>query len=119
MEEDQGWVRLAGAARLGAGEMAGFSVGAQRIALYHLADGGWRASEDRCTHGQACLTEGYLEGNTVECPLHGGRFDLATGAGLGSPIFHDLVLYPVRVEGADVLVRPGASKGGASEGGAS
>lgn len=114
MEEDQGWVRLAGAARLGVGEMAGFSVGARRIALYHLADGGWRASEDRCTHGQACLTEGYLEGSTVECPLHGGRFDLTTGAGLGSPIFHDLVLYPVRVEGADVLVQPDVSGEGAS-----
>lgn len=107
MADQQEWVRLAGAASLGRGEMGGFAAGGRRIALYHLEDDGWRASDDCCTHGRARLTEGWLDGCEVECPLHAGRFDLNTGAGLGAPIVDDLVLYEVRLDGADVLVHLG------------
>jgi len=57
-----------------------------------------------CTHAFALLTEGFLDGEVIECPLHAGRFDVRTGKGLCAPIETDLATYQVRVDGADVLV---------------
>lgn len=98
------WVRVAGAGDLAAGEMKAVEAKGRKLALYHLDDNTWAASAHLCTHAYAELTEGWLDGCIIECPLHGGRFDLTTGAGLGAPIEQDLVLYPVRLEGEDVLV---------------
>jgi nitrite reductase/ring-hydroxylating ferredoxin subunit len=50
------------------------------------------------------LSEGWLEGDQVECPLHGGRFEVATGKAMGDPVDCDLKTYPVRVSGEDVEV---------------
>lgn len=40
---------------------------------------------DQCTHGQGILTEGTQEGTKIECPLHGGVFDLTTGKAIRFP----------------------------------
>ena len=98
------WVRVASASDLAAGEMTPVEVAGRGLALYHLEDGTWRASDALCTHASAMLTEGWLDGCVIECPLHGGRFDLNNGAGLGAPIETDLAIYPVHLEGDDVLV---------------
>jgi Rieske Fe-S protein len=42
---------------------------------------------------------GWLDGDVIECPLHGGRFEVKTGKGLGAPITCDLKTFPVRIEG--------------------
>ncbi|MEN3304960.1 MAG: 3-phenylpropionate/trans-cinnamate dioxygenase ferredoxin component, partial [Micromonosporaceae bacterium] len=42
-------------------------------------DGGIYAIDDTCTHQDASLSDGWLDGCQVECPLHGSRFDLRTG----------------------------------------
>lgn len=97
-------MRVAAADALAPGEMMGLDVEGLELALYRLADGSWRASDNVCTHGAARLTDGWLEGAIVECPLHGGRFDLGTGAALGAPAEEDLAVYPVRVEGGAVEV---------------
>jgi nitrite reductase/ring-hydroxylating ferredoxin subunit len=107
MDDGNGWVRVASVGGLAPGEMMEVLVGERRLALYHLQDGAWHASDNVCTHAFALLTEGWLEGNVIECPLHAGRFDLRTGAGLGAPIEDDLRVYPVRLQGDDVLVQLG------------
>ena len=53
------------------------------------------------------VTDGWMEGTTIECPLHAGQFDVCTGKGLGAPIEEDLKCFPVRVEGGDILVEIG------------
>ena len=75
------------------------------IALFNCA-GTFYAIDDTCTHAEASLSEGFLEGTTVECPLHGARFDLRTGEAIWSPAFVPVATYAVRVEGTDVLVDP-------------
>jgi 3-phenylpropionate/trans-cinnamate dioxygenase ferredoxin subunit len=80
-------------------------VAGRLIALFNCA-GTFYAIDDTCTHAEASLSEGFLEGSTVECPLHGARFDLRTGAAIWSPAFVPVATYEVRVEGADVLVDP-------------
>ncbi len=56
------------------------------------------------THS-ALLHEGYLDGHVIECPLHGGCFDIRNGEGLGAPIIHDLKTYETRVVGEDIQIR--------------
>jgi 3-phenylpropionate/trans-cinnamate dioxygenase ferredoxin subunit len=49
------------------------------VAIFHTEDGEVFAVDDTCTHQDASLADGWLEGCEVECPLHASRFDLRTG----------------------------------------
>lgn len=88
---------------LGDGEMAGFEIGDRQIAVYHV-EGGYFATENICTHAFAVLSDGWLDGNTVECPLHGGCFNVCTGKALGDPVEVDLQTFKTRVSGNVVEV---------------
>ena len=66
------------------------------------------AIADECSHAAVPLSEGDVEGCTVECYLHGSRFDLRTGEPLGLPATEPVPVYRCRVEGDDVLVDLGA-----------
>lgn len=104
MSDTVKWVRVAAVKDLGKGEVKGVSAAGRNIALYHLADDSWHATDNVCTHAFALLSDGWLEGNEIECPLHAGKFDVKTGKGLCAPIEADLATYQVRVDGKDVLV---------------
>jgi 3-phenylpropionate/trans-cinnamate dioxygenase ferredoxin subunit len=73
------------------------------IALFRGEDG-WFALDDVCTHGQASLSEGFIEGATVECPLHMAQFCLRTGAALTPPADKPVATHPVVIEGGEVFV---------------
>ena len=88
------------------GEITGVSVGDEQIALYNL-DGEIYATSNICTHAFALLSDGWLDGDQIECPLHAGRFEVKTGKGLGPPIPCDIKTYPVRVTGDEVQVQIG------------
>jgi 3-phenylpropionate/trans-cinnamate dioxygenase ferredoxin subunit len=75
----------------------------QRIALFRRGDS-FFAIGDTCTHAGGSLSEGFLEGYEVECPLHGARFDLRTGEALCAPAFEPVPSYPTRVVGEDIEV---------------
>ncbi len=62
------------------------------------------AISDVCSHADVSLSEGDVDGRTIECWLHGSRFDLATGRPTGLPATHPVPVYPVRLEGDTVLV---------------
>jgi nitrite reductase/ring-hydroxylating ferredoxin subunit len=104
MSEAANWVRVAGVKQVAKGEMFAAVAGKRKIAVFHLDDGSWHATENVCTHAFAMLTDGWLEGDAIECPLHAGRFDVRTGKGLCAPIEDDLATYPVRIDGSDVMV---------------
>lgn len=59
---------------------------------------------DECSHGQVMLSLGEVEDCTIECFAHGSRFDLRTGYPLELPATRPVPVYPVTVEGDDVLV---------------
>jgi 3-phenylpropionate/trans-cinnamate dioxygenase ferredoxin subunit len=63
------------------------------------------AISDICSHADVSLSEGDVEDGTVECWLHGSRFDLRTGQPTGLPATKPVATYPVTVEGDDVLVK--------------
>ena len=78
-------------------------VGERAIALFRI-DGAFFATGDACTHAFGSLSEGYVEGGEVECPLHGGRFDIRTGEATCFPAARALETYEVRIAGEDILI---------------
>jgi len=105
MPQQDGWVRVASVADVAEGEVAARRVGDKEIALYHLAGGEFRATSNVCTHEYARLSDGWLDGGTIECPLHAAQFDVRTGEVLAPPADVALEVFEVRVAGDDLLVK--------------
>ncbi|MBN2112857.1 MAG: non-heme iron oxygenase ferredoxin subunit [Acidimicrobiia bacterium] len=81
-------------------------AGGHRLALFRVG-GEVFALGDRCSHAEASLAEGILDGGTVECPRHGAMFDLRTGAALSFPATRPVPVYRAEVEGEAVFVEVG------------
>ncbi|MFI7589009.1 non-heme iron oxygenase ferredoxin subunit [Spongisporangium articulatum] len=79
-------------------------VGGEMLAIVKDSEGTIHAIEDTCTHAMISLSEGDVDGCTIECWLHGSRFDLRTGEPTGLPAITPVEVYPVKIEGDDVLV---------------
>ena len=75
------------------------------IAVVNTVEG-FFAIRDECSHAEVPLSEGEVEGCTVECYLHGSRFDLRTGQPLELPALMPVPVYAVRIDGDDVLIDP-------------
>src|SRR5258708_24776700 len=80
------------------------NLGAEPVCLYNLG-GKIFATHDTCTHGQASLADGFIEGEDIECPLHQGKFHIATGKAVGAPCTEDIRIYAVKVETGAVLLK--------------
>lgn len=77
--------------------------GGVRIALCNV-NGRFYAIDDVCTHDGGPLDQGELQGELVECPRHGAKFDVTTGRAVVLPAVRPVRTYPVRVDGDDVMV---------------
>jgi len=73
------------------------------IAIFNV-DGKFYAIDDTCTHGNASLCEGFLDGRVIECPFHSGSFDVVTGEALAYPATAPVTAYGVRMEGGDIVL---------------
>jgi 3-phenylpropionate/trans-cinnamate dioxygenase ferredoxin subunit len=102
------WIRVASASDLQDDEVLGLTVGGARIALYR-SEGQFYATDNRCTHAEALMSEGYLEDGCIECPLHQARFDIRTGAALCAPATEPLRTYPVKREGEEIYIGAAAA----------
>ena len=80
-----------------------FKIGGLDIAVWNY-EGKYYATDAICTHAWVSLTEGTLEDGCIECPLHGGLFDLVTGKAQGAPVFVGLNTYPIRIDGDDIVI---------------
>jgi len=78
-------------------------VGKHELALFLVA-GRHYATSDVCTHEYASLSDGFLEGEYIECPMHQGRFHIPTGKATAPPVKDDIRTFPVRVEDGHILV---------------
>jgi nitrite reductase/ring-hydroxylating ferredoxin subunit len=68
------------------------------VCVVRLASGEVFAVADTCPHEEASLSEGFLEGNAVECPWHSSVFDVRTGELLGPPATESVETFPVVIE---------------------
>ena len=74
------------------------------VAIARDSQGTVHAFDDTCTHANVSLSEGDVEEGTVECWLHGSRFDMTTGEPTGLPATQPIAIHTVKIEGEDVLV---------------
>jgi len=84
-------------------EAVGVTVGAQDLAVARHGDEVF-AVEDLCSHAAVALSEGEVQDCTVECWLHGSKFDLRTGKPTGLPATEPVATFPVDVRGGDIYV---------------
>jgi 3-phenylpropionate/trans-cinnamate dioxygenase ferredoxin component len=81
----------------------GVVVGGVAVAVVR-SEGAVHAIHDVCSHEAIALSEGDVDDGEIECWLHGSRFDLRSGDPTGLPATEPVPVYPVRVDGDDVLV---------------
>jgi len=74
------------------------------VAVVRDEKGHVHAIGDTCSHAEVSLSEGEVEDCTIECWLHGSRFDLRTGQPTALPAIRPVAVYPVTIDGDDVLV---------------
>ena len=85
------------------GEPLAARVDGVPVAVFRVGDGCY-AVHDVCTHEYARLSDGYQDGEIVECPLHQAQFDVRTGKVVLEPAREDVHTYPVRIDGEDLLI---------------
>ena len=73
------------------------------VAVFNV-DGALFAISDICTHAEGSLSEGQVDGLTVECPLHGACFDLRTGEALTPPATEPVQTFPVIIQDDSIYV---------------
>lgn len=74
------------------------------VAIARDSAGTVHAFDDTCTHANVSLSEGDVDGGTIECWLHGSRFDMTSGEPTGLPATQPIAIHTVKIEGEDVLV---------------
>ena len=99
------FVKVAQTDELEPGQMKAVDVGDDRILIVNV-NGSYHAMDDTCSHAFAPLSGGEISGEEIECPLHGGVFNVTTGEALSPPASETLTMYQVRVDGGDILVGP-------------
>lgn len=101
---DNNWIDALPADELPTDDVVGVVVGGRDIAIYTVGDEVY-ATDNICTHGQARLCDGFLEGHEIECPLHQGKFDVRTGRPMCDPVTEAVRSYPVKIDGARVYLQ--------------
>jgi len=103
---DAAWTPVATLDDFAASDAIAVVAAGKEIAIY-LVDGAVFATANRCTHGDARLCDGWVEGHEIECPLHQGRFDVRSGAATGAPAEVALATFPARLAGDRVELQIG------------
>ncbi|ERK69888.1 MULTISPECIES: non-heme iron oxygenase ferredoxin subunit [Leifsonia] len=80
------------------------------IAVVKDSAGDVHAIGDTCTHGEISLSEGFVEGETLECWAHGSQFSLLTGKPLNLPAYEPVPVYAVELIDGDVFIDPNVTK---------
>ncbi|MFW9595525.1 MAG: non-heme iron oxygenase ferredoxin subunit [Macromonas sp.] len=100
------WIEATTLDAIPEGDVIGINVAGKDIALYEV-EGEVFATDNLCTHGKARMSDGFLEGREIECPLHQGRFDVCTGQALCAPLTDNIRTYPVQIVERRVLLNLG------------
>ncbi len=103
MTQSNQYVTVAKVGDLEPGELMYVEVGDEPVCLLNL-EGELFALNDTCTHEEASLSDGTIEGDEIECPLHGGAFNIRTGEPVAFPVVVPVETYGVRIVGDEVQV---------------
>lgn len=79
-------------------------IGDEAIAIVRTSTGDVKAINDKCSHGEISLSEGFVDDSTIECWAHGAKFDLNTGKPLSLPAYEPVAVYEVIIENGDIFL---------------
>jgi nitrite reductase/ring-hydroxylating ferredoxin subunit len=96
-------VELCNADDVAAGTAIKVEAGDLILAVYNV-DGEYYVTDDACTHGPGSLSEGYIDGDVVECNFHNGQFNIKTGEIVAPPCMIPIKTYPTSVEDGKVVI---------------
>jgi 3-phenylpropionate/trans-cinnamate dioxygenase ferredoxin subunit len=99
--------RICSVEELPKGSVLRAEVDGLAVAVVHAADDQFYAIRDECSHAAIALSEGEVDGCTIECWLHGSRFDLRTGEPSGLPATEPVPVYPVEVRDGEIHIGVG------------
>ncbi|MFM8652725.1 MAG: Rieske 2Fe-2S domain-containing protein [Acidimicrobiaceae bacterium] len=99
------WIVACDFASVSANDVVRFDTPDATFAVVKLDDGRCSVIDGLCTHGKAHLAEGFVDGTTIECPKHNGRFNVLTGAPVASPVRVATNVYETRVNGDKIEFR--------------
>jgi 3-phenylpropionate/trans-cinnamate dioxygenase ferredoxin component len=100
-----GWVRACRVDEVPLGGAVRVEFGSLPVAVVRTENDEVFALLDVCSHADVPLSEGELDDTTLECWLHGSRFDLRTGRPTGLPATRPVPVYPTTIDDGDVYVR--------------
>ena len=103
MTDNLKWHEVAKTSELSPGEVMYVEVGNDPVALINL-EGEFFALHDMCTHQDASLSDGEVIGDEIECPMHGGAFEIRTGLPTNFPVVVPVETFAVKTVGDVVLV---------------
>lgn len=98
------WVPVCGTGDIEVDDVIRFNHGSRTFAVYRVGKDRYCATDGMCTHEDAHLADGFVDGGIIECPKHNGRFDICSGAPKGVPVTVALRTYPVRIDGDRVFL---------------
>jgi nitrite reductase/ring-hydroxylating ferredoxin subunit len=96
-------VELCKAEDVAAGTALRVEAGGVTVAVFNL-EGEFYVIDDACTHGPGSLSEGYIDGDVVECNFHNGQFDIKTGEVVSPPCMIPVKTYPTKIEDGTVVI---------------
>ena len=99
------WIIAYDFASIAANDVIRFDTAEATYAVIKLADGRCSVIDGLCTHGKAHLAEGFVDGTTIECPKHNGRFNVLTGEPVATPVRVATNVYETRVNGDKIEFR--------------
>lgn len=100
------WVRVCATSELLPGESTVVWDGDTAIIVFNY-DGAYYALEDRCSHQDFELSAGPFDGErgTIECILHGSKFDVCSGRALNPPAYGPVAKFPTRIDAGAIWTR--------------
>jgi nitrite reductase/ring-hydroxylating ferredoxin subunit len=96
-------IELCAAADVAPGTAIKVEQAGLELAVFNV-DGEFFVTDDHCTHGPGSLSEGYLEGDIIECNFHQGQFNVRTGEPVLSPCEIPVKTYPAFVRDGKVII---------------
>jgi 3-phenylpropionate/trans-cinnamate dioxygenase ferredoxin subunit len=88
-----------------AGKKVVRDLNGRSILVCHTQDGHFYVVENKCSHAYECLDRGRMKAGWISCPIHGAKFDLATGKALALPATAPIVTFEVRVTDGNIEVK--------------
>jgi biphenyl 2,3-dioxygenase ferredoxin component len=96
-------IDLCSATEISPGSALKVETGSLVLAVFNV-DGEYYVMDDLCSHGPGSLSEGYIDGDVVECNFHNGQFNIKTGEVVAPPCMVPMNIYKTVVENGRVVI---------------